>query len=182
MSLVNKWVVYILSSENRSTPSSFMKERRMSVTGEHLKSAAEMIKDKDRLCYKSFCMLELHSLDKVTWGHVVSFLEKSSWGSMSTLFSWLPIAAFQVLHSKPKEALLHAAVPDLVADLFSFKKKSLKQAKWHTLESEGYWFTKVIRYRKFPILKNDLRLGTLMEVAYASHGILSPLLETDTPC
>lgn len=38
--------------ENSSTPSSLMKERRISVLGEDLKSAAKMIKDKDRLLYK----------------------------------------------------------------------------------------------------------------------------------
>lgn len=52
MSLVNKWVVYILNSENSSIPSSLTKGRRMSVIGEDLKSAAKMIKDKDRLWYK----------------------------------------------------------------------------------------------------------------------------------
>lgn len=45
-------VVYILNSENSSTPSSLMKERRMSVIGEDLKSAAKMMKDKDRHWYK----------------------------------------------------------------------------------------------------------------------------------
>lgn len=51
MSLVNRWVVYILNFENNSTPSSIM-EMRMSEIGEDLKSVAKMIKDKDRIWYK----------------------------------------------------------------------------------------------------------------------------------
>lgn len=52
MSLVNRWVVYILNFENNFTPSSIMKEMRMSAIGEDLKSVAKMIKDKDRIWYK----------------------------------------------------------------------------------------------------------------------------------
>lgn len=62
MCLVNRWVVYILNFENISIRSSLMKERRMPVTGQDLKSAAKMIKGKDRLWYKWLCMLGLHSL------------------------------------------------------------------------------------------------------------------------
>lgn len=76
MSLVNMWVVYILNFENSSTPSSLMKERRMSVIGEVLKSVTKTIKDKDRLWYKLLRMLGLHHLGKVTWGHTTSFPEK----------------------------------------------------------------------------------------------------------
>lgn len=159
-----------------SAPSSLREERRMPVIGEDQKRAAKMIKDKEKLQYKEWpCMLWLCGLGKVTCGDVNSSTEKSGWGSASALFEWRSYGPpSKVLCSKQKEA-----VPNLV-DFF------LRWVQWHIPESEGYWLNKLIRCRKFPKMKNDWRLGeaqgsnTHLECAYASHGSLSPLLETAT--